>query len=59
MPSPSVSAVIRARPVGEVAAELEKKLAKISNLLPGRYRIEDRLKELKERAAKAATRPGE
>lgn len=48
--------VIRARPVSEVADELEKKLADIPPL-PGRYRIEDRVNDLKARAARAGTRP--
>ena len=48
--------VIRARPVAEVAQELEKDLQDIPPM-PGRYRLEDRLKNLKERAAKAATQP--
>ena len=45
--------VIRARPVGEVADELEKYL-KGQIPMPGSYRLEDRLKNLKERAAAAA-----
>jgi len=44
--------IIRSRPVREVAAELERQLLKVPPM-PGRYRLEDRLKDLKVRAAKS------
>jgi hypothetical protein len=49
---PIRSRTIRSRPVGEVARELEKRLREMPPL-PGRYRLEERLKELKARAATA------
>ena len=49
---------VRARPVAEAAAELEDAITG-HRPGPGSYRLEDRLKDLKARAAKAAQRRAE
>ena len=54
---PIRSRIIRSRPVGEVAWDLEQRLRETPPM-PGRYRLEKRLEELKVRAAAAARHEG-